>query len=189
MDIFSYVMVLVSMIVALSITQLLSGFGRLITSPTPLKSGAVHLAWCVWLLVFLTFFWWWEYGLREVTPWTFGVYLLVVAYATLLYFMSVILMPDQLPADGDLERAFLSRRYWFFGLALAGQGMDVFDTLAKGDAHVQALGWSYWVVLCSNGTAYCMGLLSRNRRVQLAAAALAFVGFMTFAFSAFRTAA
>ena len=95
MTFFEYIAVLVSIIVALGIAQILSGFARTIEKPQGQKIYWVHLVWATWLFVYLIFFWWFEFRLGQIEEWTFYAYLMVVLYATLLYLLSAILFPNR----------------------------------------------------------------------------------------------
>jgi len=90
---FEYVEVLVSIIVGLALTQILRGVGRIVTTKTGPPPYRVHLVWTLYLFIFTTLFWWWEFQL-SIVEWTMPLYFVVIVYATLLFFISLVLHPS-----------------------------------------------------------------------------------------------
>lgn len=41
-------------------------------------------------------FWWWDFRLQKIDPWTFPLYLLIALYALLLYLLCALLFPDEM---------------------------------------------------------------------------------------------
>lgn len=185
MTFFEYVAVLVSIIVALGIAQILSGFARTIEKPTGQKIYWVHLIWAVWLFVYLIFFWWFEFRLSQVEEWTFYAYLVVVLYATLLYLLSAILFPSREHNGIDFEERFFSRRKWFFGLLLFFLVIDLLDTLLKGTGHLSNLGPRFLIVNLVFAAVFIGGMATANRRFHAAVAVTYLVAQLEWIFERF----
>ena len=92
---FEYVAVLISIIAGLALTQILRGVGRMVTDSNGPKPYWVHLIWTLYLFLSIVAFWWWEFRLGSV-DWSLTLYLVVVAYATLFFFASLVIQPGSL---------------------------------------------------------------------------------------------
>ena len=139
MNQFEYLSVLISIIVGLGITHLLTGAGRFLGGPEAPRVYRVHLAWTVNLILYQAFFWWFTFKWDARPTWTFGLFLFILAYAILLYLLTVVLYPVEVQPGFDFRAHFHRRRRWFFYvLALVGLA-DVFDTMLKGDENVEAV--------------------------------------------------
>ena len=144
-DLYLHIRVLVAIILGLSVTRLISGVATLIQHPGRDPIWSVHLGWVAWALLNVVTFWWWEFRLSFVQHWTFGLYAFVCVYASMYYFLSALLFPQDLDEYKGYEDYFLSRRRWFFGFAALTESLDVIDTLIKGEAHLRSLGPEYLV--------------------------------------------
>jgi hypothetical protein len=166
-DFYLHVRVIIGLVVGLSITRALSGFSALVQHPGRRKLYAVHLAWAASILLSAVHFWWWEFRLAGVA-WTFELYAFVLAYASLYYFLTCLLFPDDLAEYAGFQDFFMSRRKWFFGLLALTFIADVGDTLLKGHDYLAHLGWEYpircvvYVMLCG------VAMATRNQLFHVA---------------------
>ena len=144
-DLYLHVRVLISMILGLSVTRLVGGVARFIQHPARHRIWWIHLAWVGWALLNVITFWWWEFRLSLVTHWSFALYFFICIYASMYYFLSVLLFPDDLQGYDGYEDYFLSRRVWFFGFVALTEALDVIDTWIKGSEYLRSLGPEYWV--------------------------------------------
>jgi hypothetical protein len=142
-DLYLHVRVLVSIILGLSVTRLVSGLASLIQHPGRYPIWSVHLGWVAWALLNVVTFWWWEFRLSFIHHWTFGLYSFVCVYASMYYFLSVLLFPQDLEGYTGYQDYFLSRRRWFFGFVALTEALDVIDTLIKGEQYLRSLGPEY----------------------------------------------
>lgn len=83
MSAFEYVMVLVSIVVALSIAHLLTalatGVHRFRGLGEPIKLDSVFMLWVDFVLIWLVSFWWWEFKFQEILiEWSYDMYLFVL---------------------------------------------------------------------------------------------------------------
>ncbi|WP_158916225.1 hypothetical protein [Caulobacter sp. S45] len=163
---YAHIRVMVSIILGLAVARLLSGLARFAQHPGRLRAWWVHLGWCGWTLLSTTAFWWWEFRLAYVPQWSFGAYLIVLAYAAAYFALAAMLLPDDIGEYAGFEDYFLSRRRWIFAVIAVVFVLDLLDTGLKGAARFQALGPEYvvrfglYMVLCA------VGSFSRDRRVQ-----------------------
>lgn len=169
MDAYAHLKVLVSLILGLSITRVLSGLSRRLQMPE--RTAAIHaqMIWSFVLLLSAVHFWWWEFALRLIHDWHFGSYVFVLAYASLFFLMATLIYPDVVAGHAESEAFFLRRRRGFFGLFGLSFVFDLFDTLLKGQAYLDALGWAYLLRLAVGGAIAAMAMRwgGDNRRLAL----------------------
>lgn len=102
MDAFSYLSVLLSIIIGLAITQILQGYRGLLLSRSRIRLYAPTMVWSGLGLVIAAQLWWASFGLASHTEWNFGTFGIVLLQTVLLYMMSAIVLPD-VPHTGDLD--------------------------------------------------------------------------------------
>jgi hypothetical protein len=170
-------MTLVSIVVGLGLTHVLGALGasvhRLKGRGDPIRFDPVYLLWIAFVLIWLLSFWWWEFKLRDLDiKWTFGVYLFLISYATLLYLMAVILVPKGMEGVTDTYEYFMSGRRWFFAVVLLANVVDVGDSFLKGTGW--ALRPDYIVQIAVFMTVPVIGINSARRGVQFTLALVMF---------------
>jgi len=185
MDQFEYVMVLVSIIVALAIAHLLTAIAdsihRLRGNGERLKIDAVYVLWASYVLIYLVTFWWWEFKFQEtVVDWSLGLYLFVVTYAAMLFMLATILVPHRMQGVMNSYDYFMRGRKWFFGTLILLIGIDWVDSFLKSyEWGMQpALLIQYGIQLST----YIVGMLSERRSIQLGAAFVAFASQLVYLF-------
>lgn len=178
MDSFTYVMVLVSIIIGLGITHILSALGdaihRLRGYGPPIRLEAVYLLWIGNVFLWLVSFWWWEFKLSQIdVTWSAGLYLFVILYAVALYLLAVVLVPRDMDDVEDSFEYFLKGRQWFFAMVLLALAIDVVDTFIKG------IEWGlrpiYLTQMLAYGLTGTAAILTERRRVQFVVALIFFV--------------
>jgi hypothetical protein len=102
LDAFSYLSVLLSIILGLAITQVLQGYRAVLLSRSRVRLYAPTLIWSALLLVFCAQFWWASFGLAGRHDWTFDTFGIILLQTVLLYMMSAIVLPD-VPNAGKLD--------------------------------------------------------------------------------------
>ncbi len=185
MSTFEYVMVLVSIVVALAIAHLLTALGESVRrfrgKGEPIKLDAVFLLWVAFVLVWLVSFWWWEFKFQEiVTEWSFGLYLFVISYSIVLFMLAQILVPYRMQGVTDTYVDFMEGRKWFFGTLLLVQAIDMVDTFLKGYDWVMRP--AVVAIYSVNIAIAIIGFISKRRAVQLAAAGVAFAAQLLYLF-------
>lgn len=120
MDAFSYLSVLLSIIIGLGMTQVLTASGRLIRHRDRVRAYLPPLVWSGVLLVIYVQAWWAMFGLRLHTGWNFLSFFVVLLETVGLYMMSAVALPEQVDDQLiDLKRYYDKQRGWFFGFLLA----------------------------------------------------------------------
>jgi len=176
-DQFEYVMVLVSIIIALAIAHLLMAIAEVIHRirglGNPIKLDMVYALWIGYVLIWLVSFWWWEFKFKDVAvTWSLGLYFFIVIYAATLFLLATILVPHRMKGVTDSYEYFMRGRKWFFGTLIVLLPIDLIDTFLKGG------DWGMRpTYLAQNGVAilsYVAGIVAERRWIQLAAAWAAF---------------
>jgi len=145
MTTFSYLMVLVSVVVGLGLAHILEGIARLVSQPETHRFYWIHGVWTVFVFQYLILFWWFEFQLAGVETWQFEHFTLIILYSVMLYGLVVLLYPRTADFDGDYRSFYYQRCAWFMGALVVTNVIDVFDTLAKGQGHFEELGWNYLI--------------------------------------------
>ena len=117
MDQFSYLSVLISIILGLGITQLVTGLGRLIQARHRVQLYAPTLAWVALLLLIHVQTWWAMFGLRNQPHWSFVQFFIVLLQPLVLSLLAALVLPD-FGADTpvDLRANYFDQARWFFCL-------------------------------------------------------------------------
>ena len=182
---FEYIMVLVSIIIALAIAHLLTAVAatvhRIRGHGEPIELDAVYVMWIAYVLIYLVSFWWWEFKFQDVViEWYFGLYLFVIAYAIILFMLAAILVPHRMQGVTRTYDYFVNGRKWFFGTLLFATVFDIADTFLKGyDWGVRpAVLISYSVTF----TLAITGFITERRSLQLGVAAVALAAQLIYIF-------
>ena len=119
MDAFSYLSVLLSIIIGLAMTQILQGYRGLLLSRSRVQLYAPTIIWSALLLVFSAQLWWASFGLATHTQWNFATFGVILLQTVLLYMMSAVVLPD---VDGagaiDLRGHYFREVVPFFTISL-----------------------------------------------------------------------
>ena len=119
MDAFSYLSVLLSIIIGLGITEVLQGYRSLLLSRSHVKLYAPTIIWSALLLVFSAQLWWASFGLASHTEWSFATFGVILLQTVLLYMMSAIVIPDVANAENaDLRTHYFREVTPFFTISL-----------------------------------------------------------------------
>src|SRR5947207_11832704 len=120
MDAFSYLSVLLSVIVGLGVTQLLTAAGRLIRHRDRVRVDWLPLLWAAVLLLVFVQVWWSMFGLRSYEDWTFVGFLLILSQTCTLYMMAAVVLPEQVEGPMlHLANHYETQPPTFFGFFIA----------------------------------------------------------------------
>jgi hypothetical protein len=118
MDEFSYLSVLISVILGLAVTQILKGFRGLLLSRARIRVYWPVVAWALLLLLVCVQSWWAMFGLRARHDWAFQDFAIVLLQSIVLYMVTGLVFPDLFGEETvDLKQNFYAHRGWFFGLS------------------------------------------------------------------------
>jgi hypothetical protein len=120
MDEFSYLSVLLSVILGLAVTQILKGFRGLLLSRARIQVYWPVIVWAVLVLLICFQNWWSMFGMRNRHDWTFEQFAIVLLQTILIYMVAGLVFPDFFgEAIVDLKENFYAHRRWFFLLFVA----------------------------------------------------------------------
>lgn len=128
MDAFSYLSVLISLVLGLALASLLTGFAAMVRARARIRVYWPLAAQMALLFLVQVQLWWALFSLRSVAHWSFPEFLVVLLEAVLVYLATAFLVPDV----GDSKRVDLRDSYfrearWYFAALL----LAVLDSLAK----------------------------------------------------------
>src|SRR5215470_13173451 len=86
-DAFSYLAVLLSIVLGLGLTQLLTAGGRIIRQRASIRLHWLPILWAAILFLIYLQVWWAMYGFRLRREWSFLSFAIVLAQTALLYLM------------------------------------------------------------------------------------------------------
>ncbi|MGN6313147.1 MAG: hypothetical protein ACTHMO_05220 [Rhodanobacteraceae bacterium] len=119
MDAFSYLSVLISIILGLAVTQVLQGLRGLMLTRSRVRAYWPSLAWAGLVLVIAVQVWWAMFGLRErpAQRWTFPDFGIVLMQTVPLYLLAGLVLPDvDRERPLDLRKHYYTHHRWFFSM-------------------------------------------------------------------------
>lgn len=168
MNPFEYIVLLTSIVIALGITRILTGLGKMLQLRGSIRVYWVHALWAVNVFLWLLVNWWILYRWRTFDQWTFFLFLFVLASPVVAFLLSVLLLPEPLEAGADLKQRFFENHRWFFALAALLPPIDAADTLLKGVAHFRAQGPFYVLTITLVFILCITGAVTRRERFHAA---------------------
>jgi hypothetical protein len=174
MDAFSYLSVLLSIILGLAIAQVLQGYRAILLARGRVRLSPAVFVWSGLILLFATQAWWASFGLKERTHWDFVAFAIILLQMVLLYMLSALIFPE-IGRDEriDLVDHFERHRRVFFGFLIAMLAVSVVKDVVL-DHHLPTpLNLEFHAALAATAVA---GIVLRSGRSQLALALTAVVG-------------
>jgi hypothetical protein len=163
MDEFSYLSVLISIILGLGITRLLQGLGQQIEFRGHIRSYWPALCWAMTLLLIHVQTWWSMFGLRFVTHWTFLGFLVVLLQPIVLYLQAALILPSMIAGETvDLRAHYYAQSRGFFGLMCALLLISLAKSLMLSGALPQAADLGFHLVFLA-----LSALVTISRRPRL----------------------
>lgn len=183
MDSFSYLSVLLSVIIGLAVTQVLQGVRALMLARESARLYAPSLIWAGLVLLIAVQMWWSSFGLRDHQDWTFGLYGLILLQTALFYLAAGLVLPDLSPDRIDLEADYHRNRRWFFGLLAGAAVTSILKDVALEGELPEPFNLSFHAVLIGSCLA---AILTGSRRYHLLLAPvslLLFAGYIAVLFA------
>jgi hypothetical protein len=165
---FEYVSLLTSIVLALGITRILTGVGKVVQLRRTVRLSAVHVLWAFNVLIWLLLNWWILYRWRTYEGWTFFLFLFVLVSPIVAFLLSVLLFPEPLEEGAHLKDHYYANRRAFFLLAALLPPIDAIDTLLKGRAHFEAQGPLYVFTLVAIFGLSLIGAWTKRERYHAA---------------------
>jgi hypothetical protein len=116
---FEFSTVLVSIVIAIAITEILATWGRMIRQRRVVRPYWVHIGWMALVLLLAIQFWWSMWELREWPEWPFFLYVFSLLPFLTLVVLAYLLCPDPgREGQSGYESYFFENSGWFFALAV-----------------------------------------------------------------------
>ncbi|MEP7042918.1 MAG: hypothetical protein ABI843_07635 [Dokdonella sp.] len=174
MDAFSYLSVLISIILGLAITQVLKGFRGLMQARSRLRMYWPAVVWSILVLVIAVQSWWAMFGFRHRLDWTFFAFSIVLAQTITLYLMAALVLPDffgETPID--LRDYYYANHRWFFALLVVLILISLSKNLILTPDLLDKRDLGFHIAF---GSGAMVGALSRNDHVNAWLAVLSAIG-------------
>ena len=157
MDEFSYLSVLIAVILGLAITQILQGFRGLLHSRDHVRIYWPSLAWAGLVLLIAVQSWWAMFGLRARHDWSFLAFAVVLLENTCIYMLAALVLPDFAEERrADLRSTYFKQAPWFYGLMAAALVFSMLKDYVVFNSFPQ--GWNLGFHIFSIGGAVVMAV-------------------------------
>jgi hypothetical protein len=167
-DPFTYLSVLLSIVLGLALTQVLQGYRAVLLARGRVRHSATVLIWSGLLLVIVAQAWWASFGLRDRTQWDFLSFAIILMQMGFIYMGAALVFPD-IPdgASVDLGVHWERHRGAFFAFLLAMLAASILKSVALDDRLPSTPDLLFHSVLAAVAVT---GILVRSARLQLALA-------------------
>ncbi|MBS0432615.1 MAG: hypothetical protein JSS21_09470 [Proteobacteria bacterium] len=179
MDAFSYLSVLISIILGLAITQILQGFRDLMQARSRLRLYWPSLLWAILLLVICVQEWWAMFGWRNFQSWTFFGFSLMLAQTVGTYLIAALVLPDARGDEPlDLRAYYYANHRWFFVLGVATVALSIVkDAVLSGAITAPSLNFFAELLFIA---VFAVGAITSNERVHKTIAPVAAILFLAY---------
>jgi hypothetical protein len=163
MDAFSYISIVPSIIIALGLTRLLTGIGRIVERRNKVKTYWVHIVWSFNLFLFMALNWWILFRWAPEQIWSFPLFMFLLLTPTVCFLLSVVLFPDPFLEVMDFKEHYYKDNRWFFSLAALLPLLDFLDTFLKGMPHLIAQGPLYLITISLMTALSLVAVFTKNQ--------------------------
>jgi hypothetical protein len=162
MDEFGYLSVLLSIILGLSVTQLLQGLSGIIQNRSRVQIYAPAVTWAILLLLIDAQAWWAMFGLRRHSSWTFLDFVIVLLETIFLYLLAALVLPS-FNTEGpiDLRENYFGHSRWFFGSFIAVLIVSLLKDVILGHAWPESRNLAFHII------GICMSLIAMLTKSDL----------------------
>jgi hypothetical protein len=120
MDAFSYLSVLLSVILGLAVQQVLQGYRSLALNRRRVRPYWPTIAWSISILLMTAQHWWASFGLADHRDWSFAAFAAILVQTGLIYMFAALVLPDIPAGQGiDLKAHYYRERIAFFSVGTA----------------------------------------------------------------------
>jgi hypothetical protein len=115
MPTYEHVVVVLSIVLGMSVTQLLKGAAQLYRTRARVRTYWLHSAWVCLLVLFSFLLWWTFWNYRGIGDWNFIRFLVYLSPIIVFYFITALAFPDPSESVTDMKDYYYSNRAGFFG--------------------------------------------------------------------------
>ena len=157
---FEYIMVMVSLILALGVAQALRGLSEVVTSE---KRYTPHTVWIAYFAVLIIQNWWAYWDYNNVDEWRFTTYLFVLLNPITLFASVYLLVPNTRTSGIDWREHLLSVTPWVCGLGVFSVASSIASNVIYFDS---LLLHPYRIFQVLIGVLYLAGIFAKNEKFQ-----------------------
>ena len=171
MSLFEFVLVMVSLVLAIGVTHLLREVAAIVRHRDSLELDWIPLTWVATLFLYAVSYWWALWDFREL-EWTFpGFFFLLIAPTLLYVAISLVVSADVAGPGASLTTSFERVRFPFMVVLGVFQILVTWDGAAFGTEPVWNVLRALQLLLLG---AIILGASSSSRKIQGVAAAVTF---------------
>ena len=163
MPAFQHLSVLVSIVVGMSLSQVLFGLGQLVRRRGSSKIDPLYILSNVIIILVLVDSWWAAFSWHDVVGWTYRRTWFVMLNPLLVTMAAQLLPPDWDERPVDFQKAYYNNHRLIYGLLTLYPLIDMLDSVLKGREHSQPWGAGY-PISCTAMAAFCAGAALVNHR-------------------------
>ena len=178
MDAFTYLSVLLSIIIGLAIAQVLQGYRAILLARKNVRLSASVLIWSGLLLLFAAQAWWASFDLRQRHTWDFMSFAVILLQMVMLYMLAAVVFPDVAPGSTvDLVEHSEKHRRIFFGFLLGMLAVSMTKDIILDHRLASPTNLAFHLLFAALSVA---GFLMKSMRAQLLLAVAAVVVFLAY---------
>jgi len=166
---FEHLSVLVSIVVGLSVSQVLFGLGQLLRRRGTYQPDALYLLCNAIILLLLVDCWWSVFSWHDTSNWSYAMTWFVLVNPLLMTMAAQLLPPDWDARPLDIHAMYNRNRRLIFGMLAFYPLIDLVDTRLKGVEHFKSTGPGYPITAIGMSVLCVIAAVSGRRNVQLAA--------------------
>lgn len=187
MDAFSYLSVLLSIILGLAITQVLKGFRGLMQARARLRTYWPAVTWSILVLVIAVQSWWAMFGLRHHQDWTFYAFSVVLAQTIVVYLLAALVLPDFFGEEAvDLRAHYYGHHRWFFALLVLLIAISLGKDFVLDGHPTDALNFGFQLVFAALAAGSAITRQPRYHEAATAVGAIGICAYITLLFAHLR---
>jgi hypothetical protein len=163
---FEHLSVLVSIVVGMSVSQVLFGLGQLVRRRGSYKIDPLYVLSNVIILFVLVDSWWAAFSWHDVPGWSYRRTWFVMLNPLLVTIAAQLLPPDWEERPLDLHKTYYRNHRLIFGLLAFYPLIDMLDSGLKGATHFRSLGAGYSVTCTAMAVLCAATALAKSRKIQ-----------------------
>jgi hypothetical protein len=163
---YEHLSVLVSIVVGMSVSQVVFGLGQLVRRRGSYKPDPLYLLCNVIVLLVLVDSWWSAYSWHDVPGWSYRRTWFLMLNPLLVTMAAQLLPPDWEEKPLDLHKTYYRNHRLIFGLIAFYPLIDFLDSALKGLAHLRSLGAGYPPTCVAMSLLCVAAAVAKNRKVQ-----------------------
>jgi hypothetical protein len=164
---FEHLSVLVSIVVGVSMSQVLFGLGQLVRRRDSYKIDPLYILANLIILLTLVDSWWAAFSWHDVPHWTYRRTWFVMLNPLLVTMAAQLLPPDWDDKPVNFHKTYYRNHRLIFALLTLYPLIDMLDSALKGAAHFRSLGAGYAATCTAMAVLCAVAALIRSRRIQL----------------------